>query len=260
MGLPSYHFWYPKKSEERAIDGKFYGFTKTCSLLNFLDVAKYNANHAHGAHFLDIDLLHPNPPIYQQVLSLDPASKKYDFRWPLLTIDLGDHAHFGTAPMQVSVDPPLIGLPLESNLSFYDSYHLPLLVSTSSDEVFAQSLPPNFRRSIYILAIIVHDPVSVAEVLEAFRSSQVPNAIAQADLWIFKCNTHPHTDLEEQRTMFNQVRFAPVDIYPMPNPVECRAVTSLQKPEFPEYVGQMVRSPFCYDFKHTHFGNYDKMY
>jgi hypothetical protein len=43
-------------------------------------------------------------------------------------------------------------------------------------------------------------------------------------------------------------------------PITCRAVASLKKPDCPEQVGQMVRSPFKMDFKFAHFENYDKMY
>jgi hypothetical protein len=59
--------------------------------------------------------------------------------------------------------------------------------------------------------------------------------------------------------MFNQVRYAPVAEEPAINPIACRAVTSLKKPDCPEHVGQMVRSPFKMDFKFAHFENYDKM-
>jgi hypothetical protein len=81
----------------------------------------------------------------------------------------------------------------------------------------------------------------------------VPSAVAQVDLWIAKGNNLPRTDLEEQRMMFNQVRFSPVAIYPIPDPVARPAVKSLHKPEFPEHVGQMVRSPFRFDFNLAHF-------
>jgi hypothetical protein len=145
-------------------------------------------------------------------------------------------------------------------MSFDDSYHLPFLVGTSSDGVLAKSLPPNFRRNIYILAIGVHDHGIVIEVLEACISSQVPSVIAYVDLWIVKRNNRPHTDLEEQRMMFNQVRFAPINLDPIPDSVACRAVTSLHKPECPEHVVQMVWSPFWLDFKLAHFENYDEMY
>jgi hypothetical protein len=194
------------------------------------------------------------------ILALDPASKTCDLGCPVLTIDLGDRAHFDNEPIQVTVNLPPIGSPLEIKMSFDDSYHLPFLVGTTSDGVLAQSLPPNFRHNIYILAIGVHDPVTVIEVLAAFRSSQVPPAIAQVDVWIVKRNNRPHADLEEQRMMFNQVRFVPINLDPVPDPVACRAVTSLHKPECPEHVGQMVRSPFRSDFEIAHFENYDKMY
>jgi hypothetical protein len=60
--------------------------------------------------------------------------------------------------------------------------------------------------------------------------------------------------------MLNQVRFAPVLFALMPDIVACRAVTSLLKPDCPEHVGQIARSPFCADFKMAHFENYDKTY
>jgi hypothetical protein len=60
--------------------------------------------------------------------------------------------------------------------------------------------------------------------------------------------------------MFNQFRFAPINIYPMSDPVAYHAVTSLRKPNCPDHVGQMVRSPFRSDFKLAHFENYEKMY
>jgi hypothetical protein len=59
--------------------------------------------------------------------------------------------------------------------------------------------------------------------------------------------------------VFNQVRFAPINIDPMPDPVVCRTVTSLHKPECPEHVGQMVCISFGSDFKLVHFENYNKM-
>jgi hypothetical protein len=109
-----------KKSEDRAIDEKFYGFTKTRILICWLGVVKYNVKHAHSAGFLEIELLHPSPSIGQQSLYVDPASNTCDFKCPMLTIDLGDRAHFDTEPMQVAVDLPPIGSPLEIKLSFND--------------------------------------------------------------------------------------------------------------------------------------------
>jgi hypothetical protein len=89
---------------------------------------------------------------------------------------------------------------------------------------------------------------------------QVPNVTSEVDLWIVKRNNAPSTNIEERHTMFNQLHFAPVLSAPMPDLVACRAVTSLLKPDCPEHVGQMVRSPFRAYFKVAHFDNYDKMY
>jgi hypothetical protein len=70
------------------------------------------------------------------------------------------------------------------------------------------------------------DPVTKSDILEVFKSSQVANATQEVSMWISKRNNRPITDLEEQRRMFNQVRFAPVDIDPILEPVACWAVTS----------------------------------
>jgi hypothetical protein len=40
------------------------------------------------------------------------------------------------------------------------------------------SLPPNFRRNVYILAIDCHNPVSIPEVQDALKTCQVPHATA----------------------------------------------------------------------------------
>jgi hypothetical protein len=151
-------------------------------------------------------------------------------------------------------------LPLEIKLSSDEAYHLPFLVNTVSNSVFACSLPPNFRRNIYILTIGSQDPVTIDQVLDAFHLYQVPNATSEVAIWIIKSNNEPRTYLEEQPTMFNQGRFAPVLSAPIPDLVACRAVISLLKPDCPEHVGHMARSPWCADLKKEHFKHYDKMY
>jgi hypothetical protein len=249
-----------KKADDRATYGRFYGFAKTRSLLRWLDPATDNVKHAHDAHFLDIDLLDPNPSIGERLLALDPASKTCDLTCPGMSIDLGDRPYFDTETFKIVVQLPPIGTPLNIKLSFDGAYHLPYIVSTDIDGVLARSLPANCRRNIYILAIGIFDPVTIYKVLEAFKTNQVAHAISDVDMWIVKRNNRPRTDLEEQRAMFDQVRFAPIEMDLLPEPVACRAVTSLLNPDCPEHVGQMVRSPFRADFKFAHFENYDKMY
>jgi hypothetical protein len=63
--------------------------------------------------------------------------------------------------------------------------------------------------------------------------------------------------------MFNQVRFFSVPVPVFPDDDEYRAVTSLHFhdcPDCPEHIGQMVNSPFKYDFKGKKIEKYDKMY
>jgi hypothetical protein len=169
-----------------------------------------------------------------------------------MSIDLGDRPHFYTEPFKIVVQLLPNWTPLDIKLSFDDAYHLPHLVSTDMDGILARSLPANFCRNIYILAIDIYDPVTIHEVFEAFKTNQVAHAISDVDMWIVKRNNRPLTDLEEQRAKFNQVRFAPVGMDPLPEPVACRAATSLLKPDCPEHVGQMVQSPFRADFKFAH--------
>jgi hypothetical protein len=206
-----------KKSHHyRASEGKVYGFAKTRSLICWLYVTTDNIKHARGARFLEIDTLRPGPPIGQRMLSLDPDSKTCEMECTVLTIDIGDLAQFDTEPFQLTVQLPPVGSSLDVKMSFDESYHLPFLVSTISESVLVRSLPANFYRNIYILAIGSDDPVTINEVLDAFRSSQVPNAIADIDLWIVKRNNQPRNYIEEQRHMFNQVHYAPAKSPPMP--------------------------------------------
>jgi hypothetical protein len=130
----------------------------------------------------------------------------------------------------------------------------------TADGILARSLLPNYRQNIYLLAIGGFGPITTLEVLEALKSSQVAHITQDVDMWIVKRNKPPSTDLEEQRSIFKQVRLAPVDIDPIPEHVACRALTSLTKPDCPAHVDQMVRSPFRAKFKFAHFENYDKMY
>jgi hypothetical protein len=203
-------------------------------------VATDHAKHANCACFLEFDPLRLDPPTGQRILALDPASSTCDIECPVLTIDLGYRAHFATEPCQVTVQLPPVGSPLKIKVSFDEAYHLPFIVSTVPASVFACSIPPTFWRNIYMLVIGSQDPVTIDEVLEAFHSYQVPNSTSEADLWIVKRNNVPRTELEEQRTMFDQVHFAPVLSALMPDLVACRAVTSLLKPDCPEHVGQLV--------------------
>jgi hypothetical protein len=170
---------------------------------------------------------------------------------PELVFDLGDRPHFDIEPIMVTVQLPPVGTPLDIKLVFDEACHLPYLV---------HAFPPTYRRNIYLLEICGFDPVTTSEVHEALKSSQVAHAIQYIDMWIVKMNNYPRTDPEEQRTMLNQVQFAPVDIDPIPEPVACRTVTSLTKPECLKHVGQMARSPFRAEFKCAHFKSYDNMY
>jgi hypothetical protein len=185
-----------KNADDRATDEKIYGFAKTRSLLRWLDPAIDNAKHAHGARFLGIYILDPNPSICQQRLALDPASHTCDLTCPLLSIDLGDRPHFDMEPFKAVVQLPPIGTSLDIKLSLDDAYHIPYLVSIYMDGVLARSFPPHFRRNIYILVIVFFDPVTSFKVLEAFKSSQAAHAVSEVDIWIVNRNNQLRTDLE----------------------------------------------------------------
>jgi hypothetical protein len=87
--------------------------------------------------------------------------------------------------------------------------------------------------------------------------------MSRIKLGIVKRNSHHWTALEEQRAMFNQVRFAPVTVPDLPIPIEpvtCRAVTAGIKTDTPAHLGDMLKSPYTAEFKAVHLLNYDKMY
>jgi hypothetical protein len=86
------------------------------------------------------------------------------------------------------------------------------------------------------------------------------SATTTIEVWIIKHTSNTWTDIEEQCTMFDQVRFVHVELPSAVEPVVCRAVASLRKPECHEHIEQMIKSPFKADFKGAHFENYDNMY
>jgi hypothetical protein len=171
--------------------------------------------------------------------------------------------HFETEPIVVTVTLPPIGTSLGITLAFDDDYCLCYLASCDAYSLFLQALPPYYLRNIYILTVNNSDPVTVDGTLASLKSCQVLHAMSPIELGIIKRNSHHRTALEEQRAMFNQVRFAPVTVpdHPIPiEPVACRAITAGIKPDTPAHLGDMLKSPYKAEFKAAHFENYDKMY
>jgi hypothetical protein len=125
---------------------------------------------------------------------------------------------------------------------------------------FGRAFPPNFCCSVYVLAIEAFDLITVDDVLDAFRSCQSANAVMPIHVWLVKHNSATRTVIEEQRMMFDQVRFVPIPVPALPEAVACNAVTSLIKPDCSARVGQIMKSLFKEEFKGAHFENYDKMY
>jgi hypothetical protein len=120
--------WRITKLREHA-----YGFTKIRSLFCWLGPVMDHVKQAHRARFMEIDHLHPIPPIVKQLLSLDPDSTTRALTCPEITIDLGDHAHFDMEPLLVTVQLTPIGMPLDIQMDFYYAYHLPYLVQALPD-------------------------------------------------------------------------------------------------------------------------------
>jgi hypothetical protein len=175
-------------------------------------------------------------------------------------IDLGDCAHFETEPFVIHLPLPPIGTALDMELAFDETYHLPYLVSIGQDTSLSHAFPAHFHQNVYILAVADQDHVTVEDVLITINSNQSANAVISIEIWIVKRNNNVHTDLEEQRMMYDQVLFVPVLLPSLPEIFVCRAVAYLHKPECPEYIEQMMKSPFKADFKGSHFENNDKMY
>jgi hypothetical protein len=87
--------------------------------------------------------------------------------------------------------------------------------------------------------------------------------MSRIELGIVKRNSHHRTTLEEQRAMFNQVRFAPITAPDLHIPIEtvaCHAVTAGIKSDTPANLGDMLKSPYKAEFKAAHFENFKKVY
>jgi hypothetical protein len=156
---------------------------------------------------------------------------------------VGDCAHFETDPFTIQLPLPHTKVPLNLHLAFDDTYDLPYIVNTDQDTAFGRTSPPKFHRNVYLLAIAKHDTVIVAEALNIFASKQSANAFVTIEVWIVKRNSKPLTDIKEQCMMFDQVRFVPMELPSIPEPVAFCVVVSLHKPECPEHLGQLMKSP-----------------
>jgi hypothetical protein len=239
-----------KKSENRACAGFYYGFAKSRSLLRWFDDTTDICKHAQGARFFELDPTAKNPSCGQRLLhhlcaSSAPPSDLVDTQE--FSLDVGDKVHFEAEPIVVQVTLPPVGTSLGITLAFDDDYCLCYLASCDAESLFLQALPTYYRRNIYILTVNDSDPVTVDDTVAALKSCQVLHAMSRIEIGIVKCNSHHRTALEEQRAMFNQVRFAPVTVPDLPIPIEpvaCRAVTAGIKPDTPAHLGEMLKSPY----------------
>jgi hypothetical protein len=73
-------------------------------------------------------------------------------------------------------------------LEFDENYHLPYITHVDQTTAFRQAFPPHFRRSVYVLAINGHDPITVDYVLDAFKQCQKVNYAIEVQVWLVKRN------------------------------------------------------------------------
>jgi hypothetical protein len=173
---------------------------------------------------------------------------------------VGDCAHFETEPVAIQLPLPPVNAALNMELAFDETNHLPNIVTVEQDSDFGQAFPSHFRQNVHILDIDDHDPVTIEDVPAALNSKQNANAVVSIGMWIIKRNSYIRTDIEEQHMMYGQVRFVPVLVPSLPEPITCRDVASLHKADYPGHIDQRMKSPFKAGFKGAHFENYDNMY
>jgi hypothetical protein len=166
--------------------------------------------HAHTDRFLEIDHTSPVITPYQKLLRLDPFVSPNDIDIPLIPIYVSDRVPFETEPLAIQVPLPRVGTPLGLQLDFDETYHLPYITHVDQTTDFGKAFPPHFRRSVYVLAINVHDPITIEDILEAFKQCHTVNSVIEVQVWLVKLNAYACTDIEEQIMMFDQVRFGSV--------------------------------------------------
>jgi hypothetical protein len=179
-----------KKSEDCAEQGFFNGYAKSLSLLRWFDDTTNNVKHAHGARLLELDPIGAIPTMGQCLLQLESAYKEGDLDLPLVTIDVGNCAHFETNPFTIQLPLPNTDVTLNFHLAFDETYHLPYIVNTDQDTAFGRVFPPKFCHHVYLLAIAEHDPVTVKDALAEFSSKQRINDGVTIEVWIIKRNNN----------------------------------------------------------------------
>jgi hypothetical protein len=213
-----------KKSDNRAALGQFYRY-------------------ANAVRFFEIDPTRPVITPGQQLLCLDPTASPNDIDIPLVSIYVSNRVHFETEPLSIQVPLPPVGTRSGLQLEFDETYHLPYITHVNQTTDFVQDFPIHFCRSVYVLAINGYTPISVDDVLDAFKQCQNMNAVIEVQVLLVKRNASARTDIEEQIMMFDQVCFVSVPVPVSPDAVACRAVTSLYRPECPENIEHMMNIP-----------------
>jgi hypothetical protein len=125
------------------------------------------------------------------------------------------------------------------------------------------ALPPYYRRNVYVLTVGQSDTITVEEMMKALQVCQTLYSSVTIDLGLVKRNIQNNISLEEQRTMFNQVRFSPVHVPDLPHPMEpvaCRAFTAIFKHVAPAHLGGIIHSGYKPEYKDAHFEKYGKIY
>jgi hypothetical protein len=118
----------------------------------------------------------------------------------------------------------------------------------NQDIAFGLAFPLHFRRNACVLVIEAFNPIMVDDVLTVSNSCQYANAVMPIQVWIVKRNSASRVGFEEQWMMFDLVFFSVTII---PETVACQAVISPLKPDCPDHIGQIMKSPFKDEFKGT---------
>jgi hypothetical protein len=106
--------------------------------------------------------------------------------------------HFETEPCVIQIPLPPICIPLGIHLFYDETYHMTYVSHVNQGNDFGRAFPPNLRRNVYVLAIEAYDPITVEDVLTAFKSCQSANAVISIQVWLVKRNSATRTDIEEQ--------------------------------------------------------------
>jgi len=261
----------PPKSQPRVQLGYFMGFTKSRSLIRWLDPTTNTVKHTTSARFDELQTYIPHTTTKTPGTFLLEDTAIPPTISPLeVSIDLTEHPFIDSPLITIYLHLPPIGQYLGCTIGTCPLHNLPFFAKTTPGTLLAQQLQPYgpHNATFWILSCNSTEFSSAQGLIEYLKSTQQPSLVTNVQCIIAKRKPTTKTTIEEHRAIFNQIHLTSM-IKSQPNdntstnyivlPIAKTVVSSPTRPPTPNHVGELSRQPLFAEWKSALFKNYDKM-